>query len=151
MSENGTSENQSTSMESWNRGEVNDTESNDDMKHIQKSATNTASGVEIILSTADTGSLSRLSAEFEIMKGSSELQNTAFTFIGIKVSNSLKISITSSNPDIIRLIQEKASSGESGIYGIELTQDRKEVGLQDEQGRREHDEEKGGRNHRNSQ
>ena len=74
----------------------------------------------MVITTADTGSIARVNAEFEILKGSAFTQNSAYTISGTKSGNSLKISISSMNSDVVKLIQEDAANGASGLYGISL-------------------------------
>ncbi len=99
---------------------------------ISRMVTNTASGVDISIGASDTGSLSMLHAEFQLIKGSAEHQNSAFKAELVEGSGGVRISVTSINPDIIKMIQSKAASGESGVFGVELLENESAMGYSKE-------------------
>ena len=84
---------------------------------------NTASGADITftpVTPADSGSISEMNAEFQILRGSALLQNTSYKADMVESSGALRISVTSTIPDVVKLIQSKAITGESGTFGVEL-------------------------------
>ncbi|MFZ3233217.1 MAG: hypothetical protein WA194_06980 [Patescibacteria group bacterium] len=107
------------------------TEANEIGENVSRTVADTASGADITFTpttSADSGALSELNAEFQILKGSALLQNTAFKADIATLSGSLKVSLTSNIPDVVKLIQEKAASGESGYFGIDLLRENNQSG-----------------------
>jgi len=119
----------------FSRFEQRDSKWKENVSKIQRAAVNTASGIEVVITTTDTGSISRVNGEFEILKGSSLIQNSAYSIVGVKTNNSLKISITSNIPDVVKIIQKDAADGTSGIFGIELSRQSNSKNQEKEEGK----------------
>ncbi|EKE29220.1 MAG: hypothetical protein ACD_2C00207G0006 [uncultured bacterium (gcode 4)] len=80
-------------------------------KLVTKTIVNTASWVESTLTTTDSGALARLQSMATMMNSKPHPDAEKITITSVKIDNGIKLTITWSDADTIKKIQEKAASG----------------------------------------
>lgn len=123
-------------------------EENDIFENTSRKVLSIDSGATVSITFGNSWSLSEAHALFEIMKGSSEYKNSAFTLNWGVQGDTLNIAITSDTSDVVKYLQKEIVTTSGSIshekwFGIEFlvwgTENRREQaeGKNSKKGKRE--------------